>query len=46
VVVFMLAAAAVTAAGGRDQKLVPFYAAALFVAFLAGLIAMGWVCRC
>lgn len=41
VVVFMLAAAAVTAAaGGRDQELVLFYAAAVFVAFLAGLIAM------
>jgi hypothetical protein len=41
VLVFMLAAGAVTAAAaGEDQKLVLFYAAAVFVAFLAGLIAM------
>lgn len=41
VVVFMAAAAVVTAAaGGRDQALVLFYAAAVFVAFLAGLISM------
>lgn len=41
VVVFMVAAGLVTAAaGGHDQKLVLFYAAAVFVAFLAGLISM------
>jgi hypothetical protein len=41
VVVFMIAAGVVTAAAaGQDQKLVLFYAAAVFVAFLAGLIAM------
>jgi hypothetical protein len=41
VVVFMLAAGAVTAAaGGRDQELVLFYAASVFVSFLAGLVAM------
>jgi hypothetical protein len=41
VVVFMLAAGAVTvAARGRDQELVLFYAAAVFVAFHAGLVAM------
>ncbi|MEC3975818.1 amino acid permease [Amycolatopsis sp. H20-H5] len=41
VVVFMLAAAIVTAAaGGRDQELVLFYAASVFVSFLAGLLAM------
>lgn len=30
----------VVAAGGRDQKLVLFYAASVFVSFLAGLLAM------
>jgi uncharacterized membrane protein len=41
VVAFMLAAGAVTfAASGQDQKLVLFYAASVFVAFLAGLLAM------
>lgn len=30
----------VTAAGGHDQELVLFYAAAVFVSFLAGLLAM------
>jgi hypothetical protein len=39
--VFMLAAGAVTlAARGRDQELVLFYAAAVFVAFHAGLVSM------
>jgi 4-amino-4-deoxy-L-arabinose transferase-like glycosyltransferase len=37
----MAAAGVVTAAaGGRDQELVLFYAASVFVSFLAGLIAM------
>ena len=37
----MLAAGAViVAARGQDQELVLFYAAAVFVAFLAGLVAM------
>ncbi|WP_345408205.1 APC family permease [Amycolatopsis samaneae] len=41
VVVFLAAAALVTAAaGGRDQELVLFYAASVFVSFLAGLVAM------
>jgi amino acid transporter len=41
VVVFAVASAAVTAAaGGRDQELVLFYAASVFVSFLAGLVAM------
>lgn len=41
VVVFLLASAVVTAAaGGRDQELVLFYAASVFVSFLAGLVAM------
>ena len=41
VAVFMLAAGAVTlAARGRDQELVLFYAAAVFVAFHAGLVSM------
>jgi amino acid transporter len=40
-VVFAVASAAVTAAsGGRDQELVLFYAASVFVSFLAGLVAM------
>lgn len=41
VAMFLAAAVLVTAvAGGRDQALVLFYAAAVFVAFLAGLLAM------
>lgn len=41
VLVFMIAAGVMTvAAGGRDQELVLYYAAAVFVAFLAGLVAM------
>ena len=41
VAVFMIAAGAVTlAARGRDQELVLFYAAAVFVAFHAGLVSM------
>lgn len=41
VVVFLAAAGATTAAaGGRDQQLVLFYAASVFVSFLAGLTAM------
>ena len=37
----MIAAGAVTlAARGRDQELVLFYAAAVFVAFHAGLVSM------
>ncbi|MEU0529015.1 amino acid permease [Amycolatopsis tolypomycina] len=41
VVVFAAAAGLVTAAaGGRDQELVLFYAASVFVSFLAGLVAM------
>jgi hypothetical protein len=41
VAVFMLDAGAVTlAARGRDQELVLFYAAAVFVAFHAGLVSM------
>ncbi|WP_344269874.1 hypothetical protein [Actinomadura napierensis] len=41
VVVFLLISAAATvAAGGRDQRLVLFYAASVFVSFIAGLTAM------
>ena len=41
VAVFMLAAGAIIlAARGRDQELVLFYAAAVFVAFHAGLVSM------
>ena len=39
--VYLVAAAAViVAAGGRDQELVLFYAVAVFMSFLAGLLAM------
>lgn len=34
------AAAAICAAGGQDQRLVLFYAVAVFMSFLAGLVAM------
>jgi hypothetical protein len=41
VVLFTLVSAAVvTAAGGRDQELVLFYAVSVFMSFLAGLTAM------
>lgn len=41
VLIFVVVSAAVTAAaGGRDQELVLFYAASVFVSFFAGLIAM------
>ncbi len=41
VAVFLAAAAAlVAAAGGREQQLVLFYAVAVFLAFLSGLLAM------
>ncbi|MER6810228.1 hypothetical protein ABT299_13205 [Spirillospora sp. NPDC000708] len=41
VLVFLLISAAATAAaGGRDQRLVLFYAASVFVSFIAGLTAM------
>lgn len=41
VVVFLAASALlVVAAGGREQRLVLFYAVAVFVAFLCGLLAM------
>ena len=36
----MVAAVLAVAAGGEDQRLVLFYAVAVFVSFLAGLIAM------
>lgn len=43
---FMLVSAAVvTAAGGRDQELVLFYAVAVFMSFLAGLLAMARFAR-
>lgn len=39
--VFVVGAAALTtAAGGQDQRLVLFYAVAVFLSFLAGLVAM------
>jgi Amino acid permease len=43
VVVFGAIACAVTAAaGGRDQRLVLFYAVSVFLSFLVGLLAMAW----
>jgi hypothetical protein len=42
VIVFLaVSAMVVAAAGGRDQELVLFYAVAVFLSFLAGLLAMG-----
>jgi hypothetical protein len=41
VVVFLaVSAALVVGAGGREQRLVLFYAVAVFIAFLCGLLAM------
>ena len=40
VVYLVIAGAVVVAAGGRDQELVLFYAVAVFVSFLAGLLSM------
>ncbi|TMJ96854.1 MAG: amino acid permease, partial [Actinobacteria bacterium] len=40
VVFFVIAAALVVASGGKEQRLVLFYAVAVFLAFLAGLLAM------
>ncbi len=40
VVYLAIAGAVVVAAGGRDQELVLFYAVAVFVSFLAGLLSM------
>jgi hypothetical protein len=40
VVYLVVSALVVVAAGGRDQELVLFYAVAVFVAFLSGLLAM------
>ncbi|UZG60465.1 APC family permease [Rhodococcus opacus] len=46
VAVFVLISAGVTAgAGGRDQELVLFYAVAVFISFLAGLVAMAHFSR-
>jgi hypothetical protein len=43
VVVYLgVAIAVVLAAGGQDQELVLFYAVAVFISFLSGLIAMAW----
>lgn len=41
-VFFVLSVAVVTAAGARDQELVLFYAVAVFVSFLTGLISMAF----
>ena len=46
VVLFTLVSAVVvTAAGGRDQELVLFYAVSVFLSFLAGLLAMARFAR-
>ncbi len=39
-VFLMIAAGVVVVAGGRDQELVLFYAVAVFISFLSGLLAM------
>jgi len=36
----LVSAAVIVAAGARDQELVLFYAVAVFLSFLAGLLAM------
>jgi hypothetical protein len=41
VVFFLVSSVLVVAAGGREQTLVLFYAVAVFLAFLSGLLAMG-----
>lgn len=41
-VFYVLSAAVVTAGGARDQRLVLFYAVAVFVSFIMGLIAMAY----
>ncbi len=41
----LVSAAVVTAAGGRDQVLVLFYAVSVFLSFLAGLLAMARFAR-
>jgi hypothetical protein len=46
VLVYLVASAAVVAAaGGRDQELVLYYAVAVFVSFLSGLLAMTYFSR-
>lgn len=40
IVYLLVSVAVVVAAGGRDQELVLFYAVAVFVSFLSGLLAM------
>src|SRR5205807_8837232 len=45
VVFFVVSACLVTAAGGHEQDLVLFYAVAVFLAFLAGLLSMSRLFR-
>lgn len=43
VVVVLGAAAVLVAVGGREQRLVPFYAVAVFASFLAATLACAWL---
>lgn len=43
VVVVLASAAALVAVGGREQRLVPFYAVAVFASFLAATLACAWL---
>lgn len=43
VAVVLVAAAILVAAGGREQRLVPFYAVAVFASFLAATVGCAWL---
>jgi len=43
VTVVLVAAAILVAAGGREQRLVPFYAVAVFASFLAATVGCAWL---
>lgn len=43
VTVVLVAAAVLVAAGGREQRLVPFYAVAVFASFLAATVGCAWL---
>lgn len=43
VTVVLAAAGTLVAAGGREQRLVPFYAVAVFASFLASTVACAWL---
>jgi hypothetical protein len=43
VTLVLVAAAILVAAGGREQRLVPFYAVAVFASFLAATVGCAWL---